>query len=146
MAAVSGGDVAQSLTGEAVVAHRAYTETMWDAAEVPAQVTKRTSSPGCRNGSMGRWLPDLTSTGYNLVGGRLLPTGEGAAAHFMYENEIGDRLTLYVRTNRTGGETAFRFDQDRQISAFYWLDGPLAYALLAEADQGCPPTACSGGL
>ncbi len=128
-------DVAQSLTGEAVVAHRVYTKEVRHAVEVPASeeahlvawLSKRLDAPLA--------APDLTGAGYNLVGGRLLPTGQGAAAHLMYENKTGERLTLYVRTNRTGGETAFRFDQDGEISAFYWLDGPLAYALLAEADR-----------
>ena len=53
----------------------------------------------------------------------------------MYENTTGDRLTLYIRTNRNGDDSAFRFVQDGGVSAFYWLDGPLAYALLAEADR-----------
>ena len=79
--------------------------------------------------------PDLTKDGYSLVGGRLLPTREGAAAHLMYENTTGDRLTLYIRTNRSGDDSAFRFVQDGEVNAFYWLDGPLGYALLAEADR-----------
>jgi len=57
------------------------------------------------------------------------------AAQFMYENEKGDRLTLYVERNRTGGETSFRFVAEDEISAFYWKDGPLAYVLIGRAGR-----------
>jgi len=79
--------------------------------------------------------PDLTAQGFQLVGGRLLPAASGPAAQFMYENADGDRLTLYVERNRSGGETAFRFVAQDEISAFYWKDGPLAYALIGRADR-----------
>jgi anti-sigma factor RsiW len=48
----------------------------------------------------------------------------------MYEDGGGRRLTLYVRTDRRDGDTAFRFVSDLGVSAFYWVDGPLAYALV----------------
>ena len=37
--------------------------------------------------------------------------------------------------NRGGGETAFRFVQQDDIGALYWLDGPLGYALLATMNK-----------
>ena len=79
--------------------------------------------------------PDLSTGGFQLVGGRLLPTENGPAAQFMYENEEGARLTLYVERNRTGDETSFRFVEQDDISAFYSKDGPLAYALIGRADR-----------
>ncbi len=134
LAAPSAG-MARSLAGEAVVAHRVYTKEVRHAVEVAANeeahlvawLSKRLDAP--------LTPPDLTTDGYSLVGGRLLPASEGAAAHLMYENRTGDRLTLYVRTNRSGDDSAFRFARDGEVSAFYWLDGPLAYALLAEVDR-----------
>lgn len=74
--------------------------------------------------------PRLNTVGFHLVGGRLLPDGGAPAAQFMYEDTGGRRLTLYVRTDRRDGDTAFRFVSDRGVSAFYWIDGPLAYALI----------------
>ena len=65
----------------------------------------------------------------------MLPAASGPAAQFMYENEKGDRLTLYVERNRTGGETSFRFVAEDEISAFYWKDGPLAYVLIGRAGR-----------
>lgn len=41
--------------------------------------------------------PSLLQHGYQLVGGRLLPSTNRMAAQFMYENKSGTRVTLYVR-------------------------------------------------
>jgi anti-sigma factor RsiW len=67
-----------------------------------------------------------------LVGGRLLPGNSGPVAQFMYQEASGQRLTLYVSTERHDNrDTAFRFAQEGQINVFYWIDGPYGYALSA---------------
>ncbi len=127
--------LAQAFADEAVAAHRTYTVEVRHPVEVEAAeeahlvawLSKRLDAP--------LQAPNLRDQGYELVGGRLLPTGDGAAAHLMYETSTGDRLTLYVHTNRSGDGTAFRFARAGDIGAFYWLDGPLGYALLAKADR-----------
>jgi anti-sigma factor RsiW len=80
--------------------------------------------------------PVLTTQGFDLVGGRLLPGAKGPVAHFMYQDAKGQRITLYV--SRQDGEprdTAFRFSQEDRVSVFYWIDGNLGYALSAEMDR-----------
>ncbi|MDP7666797.1 MAG: anti-sigma factor, partial [Rhodospirillales bacterium] len=44
----------------------------------------------------------------------------------------GDRVTLYIRTGRAGRDTAFRFASESGVSAFYWIDGPMGYAVSAK--------------
>jgi anti-sigma factor RsiW len=98
--------------------------------------------------------PVLDSSGYTLVGGRLLPAGEaglaarpgsanalpaGAArAQFMYESAAGQRLTLYVSVLAPGpsaatAPAAFQFvtsgEGANAQQTFYWLEGNLGYAL-----------------
>ncbi|MEO6147269.1 MAG: anti-sigma factor [Sulfuriferula sp.] len=82
---------------------------------------------------LGRQLkvPNLASTGFSLVGGRLLP-GEvnKPAAQFMYENPAGQRITLYLRNMaQPTPETAFRFAEQDGIATFYWVDMDWGYAL-----------------
>lgn len=80
--------------------------------------------------------PRLAPLGYSLIGGRLLPSPGGPAAQFMYEDDTGSRLTLYVSSGRhENQETAFRFVQDGAVNAFYWIDGPFGYALVGEIDK-----------
>jgi anti-sigma factor RsiW len=77
-------------------------------------------------------IPDLASTGYSLVGGRLLPGDDGARAQFMYQAANGARVTLYVGAlDHPGvkGETAFRYSTEGGVSSFYWVDDGFGYAL-----------------
>jgi anti-sigma factor RsiW len=74
--------------------------------------------------------PKLAPLGYDLIGGRLLPGDDGPVAQFMYQDNGGIRITLYVSTEQTGKhETGFRFSQEGGVSVFYWIDGKFGYAL-----------------
>ena len=80
--------------------------------------------------------PALEDLGFQLLGGRLLPADDKPAAQFMYQDAGGRRLTLYARRGLDGNrETAFRFAEQDGISAFYWVDGDLAYALIGDVDR-----------
>ncbi len=120
----------------AAVAHIVYTPEVRHPVEVGADqephlvawLSKRLGTP--------LRIPQLSGIGYTLVGGRLLPGEQGPAAQFMYQDAQGQRLTLYVRTNREQGqETAFRFAQDGTVRMFYWIDRGLGLALSGELDR-----------
>jgi anti-sigma factor RsiW len=82
-------------------------------------------------------VPDLSGNGFALLGGRLLPAGDGPGAQFMYEDDGGRRLTLYLSVRGEGTEaTAFRYAQEKEVGVFYWVDGKFAYALSGELDRG----------
>ena len=79
--------------------------------------------------------PVLQEQGFDLVGGRLLPGENGARAQFMYQNAGGERVTLYLSAmpkNGTAVPTAFRFESNGPVSAFYWIDRDLSYALTGD--------------
>src|SRR3989344_1545383 len=80
--------------------------------------------------------PRLQAQGYTLEGGRLLPGGQGPVAQFMYRNELGSKLTLYVsndvadvgsaagpgaatkpdaKPGAKNADTAFRFAQEGAV-------------------------------
>ncbi len=80
--------------------------------------------------------PTLADVGFRLVGGRLLPTGEGPAAQLMYENAAGKRIAIYLRADlRNTREIAFRFTRERDVNILYWLDGPRGFALSGELNR-----------
>lgn len=79
--------------------------------------------------------PDLTRKGYQLMGGRLLSEGEKPAAQLMYEQAEGQRLTLYVRSSEKQEDTAFQFETNSGVSAFYWIDQNYAYAMVAPVEK-----------
>jgi anti-sigma factor RsiW len=81
-------------------------------------------------------IPSLSSEGFELLGGRLLPGTDGPVAQFMYQDASGKRLTLYVAQRHKGDkETAFRFAQENGVQVFYWIDDDCGYAISAEIDR-----------
>jgi anti-sigma factor RsiW len=84
--------------------------------------------------------PDLQQVGFALVGGRLLPALGQPAAQLMYENADAQRITLYIqgRWNAPPGAqdgTVSAAPSDSGISMVYWIEGPLAYALIGKLDR-----------
>jgi anti-sigma factor RsiW len=139
--AMHGKDAAKSvaplaLAQQAAIAHVVYTPEVLHPVEVGA----------AQEAHLVKWLskrlgadvkaPQLGAVGYELVGGRLLPSNSGPAAQFMYQDARGQRLTLYVRTDaQEQHETAFRYAQEGKVGVFYWLDGSLGYALSGELER-----------
>jgi len=121
---------ATAVVHQAVVAHAVFTPQKRHPVEVG----------GNEEAHLVTWLskvlgaplkaPRLTDAGYLLVGGRLLSAPDGPAAQFMYEDKDGKRLTLYAVTDPAQrGKTAFRYAEEKGVAVFYWIDGPLGYAL-----------------
>ena len=130
---LSPGSVARMITADAITAHRIFSAEVRHPVEVDAG--QEAHLVQWLSKRLGRQLvvPDLASAGFRLMGGRLLPSEDGPAAQFMYENG-NDRVTLYLRTG-VGGETAFRYHEENGIGAFYWADEGFGYAITAKADR-----------
>ena len=129
----------------AAIAHAVYSPDQRRAVEVGADqevqlvawLSKRMGAP--------MKPPHLQALGYALDGGRLLPGSKGPVAQFMYHDNIGAKLTLYVSNEVADAgaglpgskneETAFRFAQEGKVNVFYWVNGPFGYAISADADK-----------
>ena len=74
--------------------------------------------------------PDFAKQGFRLMGGRVVPSTDGPAAQFMYKNDLGQRVTLYVATPSDPSKTAFQFASSGDVQSFYWIDGDLSYAVV----------------
>jgi len=123
------------LPRHAAVAHAAYTPEV----RHPVEVT------GKEEAHLVTWLskrlgapvraPKLAELGYELLGGRLLPEAVRPGAQFMYQDATGRRLTLYVSTDVTNRDTAFRYTNEGGLHVFYWIDQKLGYALSGDLDK-----------
>ena len=122
----------------AMAAHRVYTVEAIHPVEVDATqeqylvgwLSKRLDYP--------LRVPDLSEQGFHLMGGRLLPaTTKGAAAQFMFGNGEGPetRVTLYCARSPTNKETAFRYAKDNGVSAYYWYDRGISYAVIGRIEK-----------
>ena len=115
----------------AISAHRVYTPEVRHAVEVAANDEQHLMSWLSKRVGHQLKAPALTPLGFELVGGRLLATPDGQpAAQFMYQDRTMRRLTLYARSANVSETTSFRFARDSDCSMFYWVDAPLAYALV----------------
>ena len=128
-----------ALAKQAAFAHVAFVPEVLHPVEVSAkQETHLVNWLSKRLGGEVR-APQLSSAGFELLGGRLLPGETGPAAQFMYQDNRGQRLTLYVkRESAHDAETAFRFTKEKGVSVFYWIDRDFGYALsgdLPKADM-----------
>lgn len=114
----------------AVSAHAVYLPEVRHPVEVLAEEPHLVAWLSKRLGTTLK-APLLSEFGFRLVGGRLLPAESGRpAAQFMYEDQQGQRLTLYVSSvGGEAGDTAFRYAKERNVDVFYWVDRNWGYAL-----------------
>ncbi len=81
-------------------------------------------------------LPDLEALGFDLVAERVITTSGGQpAAQLLYQNDEGQRVTLYMRAGGTAGKTSFTFTRDGEAAQFFWQDSHLAYSLIGRMAQ-----------
>lgn len=126
-------EASRHVAREAVSAHRVYAVEVLHPVEVFAD----------QEAHLVKWLskrlghdiraPDLAPLGFKLVGGRLLPAEGGEpAAYFLYEDESGRRVTIYVSLYASGQETAFRYEEMQGAGAFVWLEPEMGYAIAGD--------------
>ena len=127
--------LATTVFDDAIAAHRTFSVETRHPVEVGAN--EETHLVQWLSKRLGRQLiaPDLSSLGFQLMGGRLLPADGGPAAMFMYENGKGIRLSCYFLSVDVGGRTEFKYREEKGIGAFYWVEDGLAYAVTANTDR-----------
>lgn len=133
-----GADVAavRPLAREAAYAHAVYAPEVRHPVEVRADQRTHLNTWLSKRLSQPVTAPDVRGAGYQLVGGRLLPDAGRPAAQFMYEDDHGARLTLYVRVHSGPAESsAIRHADIGGVGVVYWIDGPLAYALVGGVEK-----------
>jgi anti-sigma factor RsiW len=122
-----------ALTRAAAVAHAAFAPEVRHPVEVGAGEQAHLVAWLSKRLGASLKVPDLEPEGFRLMGGRLLPDEDGGvAAQFMFENAGGQRLTLFVRRDAAGTDTAFRYVAQGSLGTFFWLDHGFGYALSGE--------------
>ncbi|PKR89010.1 anti-sigma factor [Pleomorphomonas diazotrophica] len=118
-----------TLVSEAEAAHTLYVPEVLHPVEVTGEEGSHLTKWLSKRLDRTLIIPDLSSEGFSLVGGRLLPAARSAAALLMYENRDGARVTLYV-VPKDGGETAMRFSSVGDLTAVSWQAEALGCVLV----------------
>ncbi|MCZ4075923.1 anti-sigma factor family protein [Agrobacterium sp. LMR679] len=123
---------AHSIVADAAQAHRLFASEVLHPVEIRADAENASSLPKWLSKRLDRKLniPDLTRHGLSLVGGRVLPSSEGAAAQLMYEDKSGQRVTLYIVAAADSSDTAMRRSSVGSLEAISWDDETIRCALV----------------
>jgi anti-sigma factor RsiW len=78
-------------------------------------------------------VPDLTTSGYRLMGGRLIATSRGPAAMFMYDDDRGDRLVVLTRPMVLDKNAPMTPQSREDVAGFTWADGGMGYSLVGRS-------------
>lgn len=81
-------------------------------------------------------MPDLSASGYGLVGGRLVATEHGPAALFLYDNGKGTRLAVLARPMSVERDTPEMRRNDGEFGGYSWADHGLGYGVVGNAGAG----------
>jgi len=119
----------------AIVAYEVYAPEMRHPVEVAASdrdhlvswLSKRIGEP--------LKLPDLSSEGFTLLGGRLLTAEDRPAAQLMYEDRNKRRIAIFLASNWGGRDTAFLVSEKGAVTACYWLDENLGFVVTGETGR-----------
>jgi anti-sigma factor RsiW len=121
-----------ALGQEAASVHLAYTASaMYPEALSPAHTAELVSWATQR---LGRKIvpPDLSASGYGLLGGRMVATTHGAGCMFLYRDAGGNRITVFLRPMQQIDMTApMRAVGANGAAGFAWARHGLGVSLIS---------------
>jgi anti-sigma factor RsiW len=81
-------------------------------------------------------VPDLSASGYRLMGGRLIATSHGPAAMLMYDDDHGTRLVMLARPMAADQTAPMSLHSQGAVSGFTWADRGMGYSLVGATEPG----------
>jgi len=123
----------EQFSAEALAAHNLYVTEVRHPIEVGAGEDHLMPWLSRRVGVTLR-APNLEAYSLKLLGGRLLPGPNGAAALFMYETPAGERYTFYCARANTP-RTALRYSAAGDAAAVLWVESDMGYVVSGPAER-----------
>jgi anti-sigma factor RsiW len=127
----AGQDQAEDrLAEQAVGAYLTYAVDQPRAVEVDAEDKPRLDGWLSKRVGLKVVAPDLSAQGFELLGGRILPYGDKAAALLVYKDTAGKQISLYVTATTQDGIRGTYAQEAGGPSAVYWLDKGFGCAVV----------------
>jgi len=128
--------VAEQIVEDAFSYHAVYTPEVKHPVEVTSEYEEHLVSWLSKRLETPVKAPDFSFAGFELLGGRLLSSGNSPAAQFMYENIQGERLTIFTRQKRKSeDQPEFRYARKNGMNGFYWTDNSLSFVILSNISK-----------
>jgi len=123
-------NVAEALIRPAVYAHAVFSPEVKHPVEVAANQKAHLVTWVSKRLDEKITAPELSEFDFQLIGGRVLPSNNGIAAQFMYENSSNKRVTLYiVKLDKKIDDVAFSVTESNNQSVYFWVDNSFGYAV-----------------
>jgi anti-sigma factor RsiW len=119
---------------EAIQAHETYVVEEKHSVEVSTEVPYLMDWLSYRLGH-DIVAPDLRAFGFQLLGGRVLPSYEGTAIFLMYEDAGKRRITIYATPNSGDLTRDLRTFAIGSLRSLYWSDGVVSYSLTGDLPE-----------
>lgn len=129
-------DANTQVAREAVAAHSVFATEVRHPVEVAADQETHLVTWLSRRLGEKLTAPKLAPLGFELMGGRLLSVEQGPAAQLMYQDRSGRRLTVYLRRCPVSSDTAFRIAEVGRVTALYWHERGVTWAIAGDVDRG----------
>jgi len=75
-------------------------------------------------------LPDLSKSGYRLMGGRMISTSHGAGLMLMYDDDRGTRLVMLTRPMLADQNKPMVPHAQGNVESWSWASGGMGYSLV----------------
>lgn len=75
-------------------------------------------------------VPDLSSDGFRLMGGRVIPTTHGSGFMWMYDNDRGTRLVMMTRRMDVDRDSSMKSTSRGDINAWSWSKAGVGYSIV----------------
>jgi anti-sigma factor RsiW len=120
-----------ALSQEATSVHQAFAEASQPYPE-PISTTNTAELVSWATHRLGRKIapPDLSAAGYTLLGGRLIATTHGSGCMFLYKDDGGNRITVFMRPMQRIDENAPMRPIDK---GYVWARNGLGVSLISTA-------------
>lgn len=123
------------LAEQAIAAHVVYAAEKRHAVEVPASDLDHMQAWLSDRVGVRLVAPDLAADGFRLMGGRLLPADEGKAALLLYEDETGNRLSIFVTGDTAPSSKGAYGETAVGPRAVYWVDKGYGCAVVGSMPE-----------
>lgn len=80
-------------------------------------------------------IPDLSASGFEFIGGRLVPTPHGPAVLYLFTDVDGKRLALLSRNMQIEKEAPMRLDNKGGVASASWAADGFGYSLVGPLDE-----------
>jgi len=80
-------------------------------------------------------IPDLSASGFEFIGGRLVPTPHGPAVLYMFDDGDGTRLALLSRRMKVEQDAPMRLEDIGDLASVSWAVKGIGYSLVGPLDK-----------